>query len=325
VINAVHRWEHALDLLTLPPQRALRPSAVSYGSAADRCAAGSVAGGGDGSGWAWALTVLSEAREGRLATLVLYTAALSALGARWLLALSLLREAVEGRAAPDTPAATAAVVACGEAEEWPSALYVLSQPWAPVPPSAAVRALASRWRAGLVCLRKGDVDGCNAVLAGAGVEHWERGMQMLQELRCLRLGDVISYNSAISNCIHWPTALILLAGVGEMQLRTTSITYNAVVSACQDAWQVALLLVTGARHPNAWNAALHALALAGHWRRALRLLEAASKDPRAVNAVVGACEKAVAAVAEKGGGRGPVAALCPPKGSSRSLFERIDR
>ncbi|CAK9057591.1 Putative pentatricopeptide repeat-containing protein At1g12700 [Durusdinium trenchii] len=64
VINAVHRWEHALDLLTLPPQRALRPSAVSYGSAADRCAAGSVAGGGDGSGWAWALTVLSEAREG---------------------------------------------------------------------------------------------------------------------------------------------------------------------------------------------------------------------------------------------------------------------
>lgn len=48
---------------------------------------------------------------------VLYTAALSALGARWLLALSLLREAVEGRAAPDTPAATAAVVACGEAEE----------------------------------------------------------------------------------------------------------------------------------------------------------------------------------------------------------------
>lgn len=47
-----------------------------------------------------------------------------------------------------------------------------------------------------------------------GISFWVRTSKGGPNGRVWKSEDVISYNSAISNCIHWPTALILLAGVG---------------------------------------------------------------------------------------------------------------
>eukprot|EP00438_Fugacium_kawagutii_P017988 Skav229938 [mRNA] locus=scaffold4282:38408:39781:+ [translate_table: standard] len=95
----------------------------------------------------------------------------------------------------------------------------------------------------------------DVVVGSACISAWEKGkdwskaLQILQQLRCNRLGlSCISYGAAISACEaceEWEVALLLLTNLRKDKLQPTVVTFNGVVQSCQKCsrWRETLQLL----------------------------------------------------------------------------------
>lgn len=164
-------------------------------------------------------------------------------------------------------------------------------------------AAQASWRLALSSFKEtmNRVGFCAAINACEKGQRWPQAIHLLQMLR-LR-ADVPSFNAALS-CLEgqWRQALQLFPDMVKADLHPNDISFNSLISACEDRWFLALHFLEviawqGGADVISFSAVLRSLEKAGRWSEALRVLDGmkgASVQPNAVTfeATVLACERA---------------------------------
>lgn len=213
--------------------------------------------GADGAGWQAALVILKTLQQEKVADVISYTTAISALSKQhWQLALHLVAELRSARLRLDVTC-LASAAAC---QSWERAIQLLlaGRSWAVAPDT--------------ICY--------NQLLAIAEAE--EQWMVATSLLECLQgsscLADVVSFNSAISSMQKaraWTRAFQKMCALRMAPLQPDVVTFSALVSAAEKAqrWSLATQLL-GGWSPGlvAFNAAMAACEKGLGWRPGLELL-----------------------------------------------------
>ncbi|CAJ1386434.1 unnamed protein product [Effrenium voratum] len=249
-----HRWQESLATLAATP-RAFQ-NCILCNAAMNACA--------KSSNWHAALAILEDLQTQRVADVVSYSTAVSALerGNKWACALATLEEMRQAEVLPNTITCNAALSACEKSGKWQTALALLGRCR-----RLSVQADVVSFSAALSACEKGEAP-------------WPMALQLLEAMTDQAVvPDVICLNAAIS-ASHWPVALHLLRCMGQKRLRPTRTSYNAAISSCADGseWQRALLLLARCR-PDAvgFGSAMVALEREALWPLALHLLAASEK------------------------------------------------
>eukprot|EP00435_Cladocopium_sp_Y103_P019084 s678_g4.t1 len=208
-----------------------------------------------GAGWQAALVILKTLQQEKVADVISYTTAISALSKQhWQLALHLVADLRSARLRMDVTC-LASAAAC---QSWERAIHLLlaGRSWAVAPDT--------------ICY--------NQLLAIAEAE--EQWMVATSLLECLQssscLADVVSFNSAISSMQKaraWTRAFQCSLRVAPLQ--PDVVTFSALVSAAEKAnsWSLATQLL-GGWSPGlvAFNAAIAACEKGLGWRQGLEIL-----------------------------------------------------
>lgn len=200
-------------------------------------------------------------------------------GLKWFLACGILTQMrTLLRVRPNTIAFDSAINACGgRSGSWEMALGLFSQ----------LR---------VINLDPVEMSYNTAISALEYRQHWERGMEFLEELTAWRpqqriCANIVSFNAALScfrKVSQWQKAVHLLKGIPRRRItsagpevRADDVTYGTAVSACDHGWQwrwALRLLLEGACASRircevmTLNSAMSACAKGTEWPVALRLL-----------------------------------------------------
>ncbi|CAE7619912.1 MRL1 [Symbiodinium sp. CCMP2592] len=232
--GSVRNWEDVLALLSMLPSLRLRPDEVFFGAALGRL--------GKERQWHFALTTLEsmtvcESLQPNLITCSA-TVAACAKALKWFRACAILAHMRKDRSIEaNTIAFDSAITACGgRSGSWAQAVHVYDilrvQGLAPISMTYNSAISAFEYR-----------------------QHWQRGLEFLQELFAHRPGkriaaNVVSFNAALACCrkvSQWQWGLHLWKGVRRHleidapHLRedksADDVTYGCAVSACDHGWQ----------------------------------------------------------------------------------------
>eukprot|EP00435_Cladocopium_sp_Y103_P057682 s1703_g20.t1 len=272
----VRGWPGVLGILASVTSCSLRSDEVVYGAALGRLAKERV--------WQPALALLSSmvcvALRSNLITCSASVGA-CAKGLKWFFACGILmqmRTLLQVR--PNTIAFDSAIHACGgRSGSWEMAIGVFSQ----------LR---------VINLDPVQMSYNTAMSALEYRQHWERGLELLEELTAWRpqqriCANIVSFNAALScfrKVSHWQKAVHLLKGIPRIcrgispagsQVQADDVTYGTAVSACDHGWQwrwALRLLLEGASASRircevmTLNSAMSACAKGTEWQVAIRLL-----------------------------------------------------
>ncbi|CAE7362616.1 MRL1 [Symbiodinium microadriaticum] len=232
--GSVRNWEDVLALLALLPSLRLRPDEVFFGATLGRL--------GKERQWHFALATLEsmtvcESLQPNLITCSA-TVAACAKALKWFRACAILAHMKKDRSIEtNTIAFDSAITACGgRSGSWAQAVHVYDilrvQGLAPISMTYNSAISAFEYR-----------------------QHWQRGLEFLQELFVHRPGkriaaNVVSFNAALACCrkvSQWQWGLHLWKGVRRHleidapHLRedksADDVTYGCAVSACDHGWQ----------------------------------------------------------------------------------------
>ncbi|CAJ1336115.1 unnamed protein product [Effrenium voratum] len=192
-------------------------------------------------------------------------------GGDWQVSLFLLADFVEGS---DVKARNAAMASCEKASAWQAACLLL----------------------------EADVISYNTCISScAKGSEWRSGLQLLEEMRAILAPDLVTYNSALLACGRagqWTAAVALLEDLTRAQLQADGFTFPALISACEERWEVALLFLKEQSSPSelSWNTAISACDKGLQWQRALALLAAMPRarlrgDVVSFNSALSACSR----------------------------------
>eukprot|EP00435_Cladocopium_sp_Y103_P061149 s145_g22.t1 len=159
--------------------------------------------------------------------------------------------------------------------------------------------LAQVWRVQLNVIHLG------AVIAACGGQRWRQALHFKDSLVTLALRpDTVLYGSLLHACREsWEIAVMLLEEMCHERINRDLICFNATLSALATAgrWQEALRLMRRMElSPDvvSFTAAISACGVAAEWRRAvdllssLRALDVETVDTRCFNSCLAACENA---------------------------------
>ncbi|CAL1167450.1 unnamed protein product [Cladocopium goreaui] len=164
--------------------------------------------------------------------------------------------------------------------------------------SIAAAASSRHWRFALQLWQhpniKASLISGNAVVSAFTA--WTRAMELLQMLRNGLQVSTVTFGAAMAGEIRWHRALQLLREVREVRLEVTIISCNSVMNACaeESKWEMAAQLMSEIRSSRiqatvvTQNTLLLALANGAEWPRALHVASEMVKDETSYNTLIDA-------------------------------------
>lgn len=220
------RWEVAL-LIFHEALMYSRPDVITYNAAISASAAGSC--------WQAALHFLTSAKEGLVqCDAITYNAAMSSCESKglWQGALALLADMTDCGLKPDVISFDTAMSACDKAEQWQQAVELLLK----------LREAS---------LKEDAVTCSTLVSACVKGEEWALALWFIAHMQNIER-DVFVYTGAMSayekSNDHWHGALLVFDHLMCSFLEVDLVARNAIISACTEAWQIALALFSGSDH-----------------------------------------------------------------------------
>eukprot|EP00434_Breviolum_minutum_P003866 symbB.v1.2.003399.t1/scaffold190.1/size276550/24 len=110
--------------------------------------------------------------------------------------------------------------------------------------------------------------------------HWESALILCRELQDMNMDDLFTYNASISACGNakqWKCALSLIPVLGDQRLKPQLITYNTVISACENQWWIVKGILEEVdklaleRDVITFNTSIKACGSCAEWQEALHL------------------------------------------------------
>ncbi|CAK9101589.1 unnamed protein product [Durusdinium trenchii] len=262
VARAGHaRWPWALELLRQMAREEVLPDVVCFNAAISSCEKAGQ--------WPQALSLLDELGRRRTASVVSYSAAISALRSApsGVERARVLFDAMQGARVQPNVVSFVSLLSCYEtAWRWPDALHLListsstraliSSAAGNVAMSACEKAL--EWEQALRTFwwmieqsLQPDLISYVAAMSSCEKGHqWQAALSFFERMRLESIRpDVTCFNAAISCCekaLQWQQSLELLAAMASFRVASDSISLSAAMSACtrSSRWSAALYLFT---------------------------------------------------------------------------------
>ncbi|CAJ1402372.1 unnamed protein product [Effrenium voratum] len=193
----------------------------------------------------------------------------------------------------------ATITACDKASAWVAALQLLPGDLCGSNSALSACAKRSRWQKALALLdqmpRK-DIISYNTCITACR-ELWAKALALLQEAQNLQLRlTTISFNAAIASCDkghRWQKAVEIFEAMRFARVQPSQVTYNSLISACEVGLPLQQLLRL-TQHPAAFAASAAACAKQRAWAAAVWSLAQAPKIPLgAGQATLKACAEAL--------------------------------
>ncbi|CAE8632457.1 unnamed protein product [Polarella glacialis] len=219
----------------------------------------------------------------------------------------------------------ALIGACGLAQQWQRALWLLGSMRATnlvlnvAVSSSAISACerAAQWQRALLLLRRSEVDQVlpDTIMFSASISaaekggQWQHALALLSEAQAQGLASSVIMHSSVISAMEksgeWQLALGILTEMRAARLQADVVAFNAAISACEKggSWEQALALLTElglarlAPSLTTFNALSSACSRGSRWKDSLRIFDSMRKaglspDIVSCSAVLTAAEKA---------------------------------
>ncbi|CAE8715786.1 unnamed protein product, partial [Polarella glacialis] len=219
----------------------------------------------------------------------------------------------------------ALIGACGLAQQWQRALWLLGSMRAThlvlnvAVSSSAISACerAAQWQRALLLLRRSEVDQVlpDTIMFSASISaaekggQWQHALALLSEAQAQGLASSVIMHSSVISAMEksgeWQLALGILTEMRAARLQADVVAFNAAISACEKggSWEQALALLTElglarlAPSLTTFNALSSACSRGSRWKDSLQIFDSMreaglSPDIVSCSAVLTAAEKA---------------------------------